>query len=166
MALEGWDAEKFVKDFDRDMLNARKRAGRKIGRKVVSEAKRALGKVDRKRKSMIKSKVVKTTGSLVVIDRAIDSRVREYGADIRAKGGGMLRIDLDPKDRGVASDFAVTKGGTTLLFSGIGEEARPIAVLKKSVKRQAVVKNKRISDIAERKFDDYAQAIEEELTNG
>ncbi|RKT35293.1 hypothetical protein BXY70_1326 [Roseovarius halotolerans] len=167
MSLKGWDPNIFVKDYERDLLNARKRAGRKVGRKIATKAKRALGGVDRVRKKQIKPKVARKTGSLIMKDSGPDARVREYGAEIKAKNGGMLRIDFDSGTRGQEGSFiAPGSDGAPLIYTGEGDDARPIAILKKRVKRRAVSKSKRLSDIAEDHFDDYLDQIEEEISNG
>jgi hypothetical protein len=166
MALEGWDPIKFSKDFEREELNARKRAGRKIGRKNVADAKRALGRVSPVRKKMITSKVNKKTGTLVHVDRASDSRAREYGEDYKAKPGKAIRINLDRQYRDTDGDFIGSIGGRLFVFEGEGEAARPIAILKQTVRRPAVERSKRLSKIVEDRMGEYMKQIEEELSNG
>ena len=167
MALEGWDPLKYEKQVARDLLNANKRAARKTGREVVKRARKALGKVDPKRKKMITSKVRKN-GTLVHIDRASDSRVREYGMTANAKPGGAIRVNFKKEYRDEDGDFAAKRGGSLLLFAEdpVTREAKPIAVLKRSIRRKPAERSKRLSDIAEKQFDEHRDRIHEELTNG
>ncbi|OOY22493.1 hypothetical protein BMI91_19620 [Thioclava sediminum] len=165
MAMHGWDARRFVKEFEREELNARKRAGRKIGAEVKREGKKALGKVSSARKKRITAKVAKNA-TLVVKDTGADARVREYGATIKPEKSQFLRVNFGPENRDVNGTFTADVNGKKLLFTGHGKTARPIAVLKKVVRRFAVSSNKKLSHILESKLDKYADLYEEELTNG
>jgi len=165
MALDGWDAKKFMDQFDRDALNARKRAGRKIGAKNIREAKKTLGKVSSIRKKQMKYKVFRT-GTLVHRDVGPDARSREYGSIAKAKPGHGLRINLKKEYRKLDGDFVAAVNGRMFLFEGEGEKARPIALIAQTIKRKAVDKTKRLSDIAEGNLNDYVELIEKELIDG
>ncbi len=164
MALEGWDAAKEVKRYEADIKRAQKKAARTIGKKNVRAAKRALGKVDAKRKKRISYKVRKN-GTLVHIDSGVNARAREYGQTIEAQAGGMLRIPFDAADRDTEGDFVAPVDGGLILFEGQGDEARPIAILKKSVRIKPEATSRRLSKIASDSFDDYVDEIEKEISN-
>lgn len=163
MALEGWDARKFTREFEREELNARKRAGRKIGRKSIQEAKKGLGRVSARRKKSMAAKV-RRNGTLVHIDSGPDARVREYGSDIQAKPGKAIRINLDKDYRDLDGNFVAQVKGRMFLFEGEGADAKPIAIIARSVRRRPTDQGKRLSTIVEKNFDQYVDQIEKELT--
>lgn len=165
MSIDDWDAKKFTKEYEREFLNAQKRTGRKIGKKVVKEAKRALGRVSAKRKKLIKYKV-RRNGTLVHIDSGYNARAREYGLTINSAPGSWLRIDLDPADRGKKGDFVAPVNGKMFLFENNGEDDRPIAVLKKRVVYRKTAVEKRLSKITEEHFKEYLKTLDEEIRNG
>lgn len=163
--LEGWDALKFADEFEKDLLRSQKKAARKIGRKVQTEARRAMGKVSRERKNRLKYKV-RRNGTLVWIDSGANARAREYGATISAAPGKGLRINFDKEDRGKDGSFIRAVGRNLLLFEGEGAAARPIAVIKRKVKIRESKEGDKLSKIATDKFDDYIDDIEKEITGG
>lgn len=162
MAIDGWDADKFTKQFARDLLNARKKAGRVIGKKNVAEAKKALGKVSPKRKKRITYKVRKN-GTLVHLDSGLDARTREYGATIKANPGGALRINFSKEYSKLDGDFIANINGNLILFDGEGDDATPIAILKKKIVRKQVNASKKLSKIASDSFNSYLDEIETQL---
>lgn len=163
--LEGWDALKFADEFEKDLHRSQKRAARKIGRKVQTEARRAMGKVSRERKNRLKYKV-RRNGTLVWIDSGVNARAREYGATISAAPGKGLRIDFSTAERDTIGTFTAQIGRNVLLFEGHGDRAYPIAVIKQQVKLRKTAKLKRLSEIAAGKLDEYIDNIDRELTGG
>jgi hypothetical protein len=128
----------YANTFEREILSAKKKAGRKIGRAVVKEriahliaenkervgggirnnvsrsarqnAIQGAGKISPRRKKAVRS-VVGRDGTLVVLDHAPMAVIQETGGVIRAKNKKLKVID---KRRGVKvgkKDTFVTKGG-------------------------------------------------------
>jgi len=166
MTLENWDSARFTREFEQEAMRAVKRAGRKTGVKIRKEARKALGRVDPVRKKRINFKIARRTGTLVVKDKAPDARIREYGATIRAQSGKGLRIDFDKSTRGDPGDFIARAGSDLLIFRGEGDDAQPIAILKRRVRRRAAPQSKRLSKIAQQHIPFLSRQIEEELVNG
>ncbi len=162
MNIQDWDGEKFAKEYEKELLRARRKAGNKVGGKVVKEARRALGKVSPARRKMITKKINKN-GNLIHKDRASDARVREYGAVITPKKSQYLRVNFGKEERKKDADFSVKTGSGILLFEGEGKSARPIAVLKKQVRRQPVTNPKKLSKIAADHAAEYFREIENNI---
>ncbi|WHZ36493.1 hypothetical protein [Sagittula sp. MA-2] len=171
MALEGWDADKFTKQFGRGLYNSVRRAAKVTGADVVQEFREdGLDGVGKKRRQAITFKVRKNN-TLAFIDRGHDSRVREYGATIRAKPGKSLRIVTDPDLReherrdlakGRARETFIVQGrtGPVVMARRANEkEARPVAVLKRRVVRKPIDEGDKLSTIAERNLKKYQDKI-------
>lgn len=193
--FEGRSGARFSFDygdtFDREVLTAQKKAGRKIGRAVVKERitamsaekkGRGIGAISPRRKKAVRS-IVGRDGTLVVLDHAPMAVIRETGGIIRAKGKKLKVVD---KRRGVkvaTKDTFVTKGG--LIFEKkkyrkqrrnsegkpIGPkpkqpEPRLIGVLKQEVAIPQLPAPARLSNIAEKHLKEFRDLFSEYLIDG
>lgn len=166
MSLEGWDERAFQKQFEADLRNAQKKAGRKIGPKVVRAAQERLGsKAGPKQKKKIYFKVRKK-GTFVVVDANTSARAHNFGADIHAKGKGM-RVPLNPQYRDRPIKFVVrTKSGQVLGFGQTSKGMAPIAVMRRKITIRQIAKSKQLRPILESYFDTFLKEMRNALYGG
>lgn len=179
MSLKDWDKDKFKADYSRSLYNGIRKAAYKIGKEIVYRFRDDnLQDVKSARNKAIGFKV-RRNNTLAIIDNGYDSRIREYGATIRATAGGALVVPFDgeeyreqkrrDKAKGRKQDtyLLVRPGKDPLVMLNEGDEARPIAVLKREVKREASHSQDKLSYISNdemKRFDDMvADLVEKEM---
>ncbi|MFC3088524.1 hypothetical protein [Tabrizicola soli] len=158
--VQGWDPIRYTREFEKELLTARVKAGKKIGPMIVKASRTALGRARPARRKAINFKVRKN-GTMVIIDRGKNARTREYGLTINARAGGWLRIDFDESTKNDAPAYTIkSRKGNILL---VADDTDPIAVLKKEVTIKPVDLPRRISTIANQHIATYLQMIEDNL---
>lgn len=167
MSLDGWDERAFQREFERDLRNAQKIAGRKIGPKVVREAQARLGN---SASSKLKKKIhyrVRKNGTFVAIDATSNARIRNFGGQISAPGGKGLRIPLHPGYRGKAIKFLVkTKSGQMLGFGQTSTGVAPIAIIRRRVTVHAAPRSQQLRPIVAKYFDTFIAEMRRALYGG
>lgn len=93
--VQGWDPIRYTREFEKELLTARIKAGKKIGPIIVKESRTALGRARPARRKAINFKVRKN-GTMVIIDRGRNARTREYGLTINARAGGWASRPAPP----------------------------------------------------------------------
>ena len=149
----------FVKDFEKEVMTARRKAGRKFGAIIVSERKRQLGSASARRKKAVKA-LIGRDGTLVAADFAPLARAQETGETIKAKGSRKLLVRIGPYPKPGEKTFSTKQG---FVF---GEGKRLIGVLKSSVVIPRASSVKRLSTIVDRVLPDYLEEIDKNLFEG
>ena len=164
--IRGFDGSLFG-DFEREVVRARRSAARKIGRQIVSERRRRLGnKVSPLRKRAVRSYAARD-GTLIVVDHAPMAVSQEFGATIRARKSKYLRIDAgeeaSPDDNVFTIPGKGENAGFVIASSGRKGDNRLLAVLRKSIRVKQLEQSRRLTFIAERRFDRYIEEITKNL---
>lgn len=164
MDIRNFDPNRFVREFEKELLRATKKAGRKIGPQNVKKARAALGRVEPVRRKQI-TYAVRKNGTLVHIDKGINARLREFGGTIVPKNAQGLAIPFGKKERATTPEFARYAKGKLLLFgTPAGEgKVRPIAVVKQKIVMRPVAKEKRLRTIVADSFQAYLSEVEKNL---
>lgn len=187
MARANADADTLVRQFERELVRAKRTAGTRVGTKIV-RAQRAKMKArfetgSRRRLAAVKRYVTKRTGTLIIADHAVMARLQEDGGVIGSTG--WLRIPLDT-GRGMDFEKAKRDGKTFTVRTNDGRvfvmrkaaagdqrtqraakahgqhgaRAFPVAVLKKRTTHRARLG---LRETVEAHADDYAAEIERQI---
>lgn len=167
--LRDFKVEKFVREFSRELAVAQRRAGRKIGPKVVKQFKAGLGAVDPKRKEKVYFKVWKN-GTFAAVDNGIDARRRELGKIIRPVTAGVsaIRVNFGKAERDTKATGAVKVGDKMFLVGKPHGESKPrlIAILKRKVIMKPVAEPLRLRTIVKNHFPAYLEEMSKHLGLG
>lgn len=181
----------YERQFRREVLAAKKKAGRVVGREIVKERIEGLKAVNsdrigganaisRRRRQAVRS-VVGRDGTLVALDHAPMAVIQETGGLIRGNGK-LLRIADDRRRERGKPTFVTKKGlvfevephrkrtrnadGTFRKSMKPKPKPRLVAVLKPEVAIPRLPEKARLTNIAEGKLGRYRDLIDQFLTEG
>lgn len=103
----------------------------------------------------------------MVVDHAPMAVAQEFGETIRARRTRFLRIDAgeeaSPTDRVFTIPGRGENAGFVVASSGRQGDNRLLAVLRKSVRIRQLEQSRRLTFIAERRFERYLEEINNQL---
>lgn len=174
MSVKNWDSGKFGDNYSRALYNAVRKASYDVGDDVVDIFRDdGLGDTKQSRQKKVRYKVHKNN-TLVFVDNGFDARIRDYGATIRPKEGGGLVIPFDGdafreqarRDKAKGRDrkmFMLKRQGKDplLMQKQPDGKSRPVAVLKREVKREALHPEDKLSYVANKGMEKFERLVGE-----
>lgn len=158
------------KDVQKELVTARKKAGKKVGGKVVKEQKaklRSSGAGSRRLKGV--RHIAGKDGTLVLLDHAPLATAQEEGETITARGGmlaiGRAGASLGKPGSRIPGAFVMrSKAGNLLLLRKKGKSGlERLAILLRSVR---ISKSLGFLRRAEAAVGEYVAEVETNLTEG
>lgn len=174
--LTNFNEAKMVKRYERKLYNAVRRGLYKAGPDIIDQY-REDGLDGTKTKRLKKAKfAVRKNNTMAFIDSGIDARVRNLGATIKPKGGGFLKVIVDPKYREqerrnaakgrTSKTFTIKKNDEILLMERAKkkkDKPKLVAVLKKEVVRKPIHPNDRLRGMVSKNMDNVQRAVQKEI---
>ena len=173
----------FAGQFSKAMVKARRKAGKKVGLKIVKERLSALsatssgGTLSRRRRKAVR-RVIGRDGTLVVLDHAPLAKIQETGGVITAKHRRMLIIDRRRLRKLNTATFVHNNAifraakwvkhtpGAELQPKNKANEPVLIGYLADKIRIKRLPGHAQIRTIMERHADEYRDEIDKHLIEG
>jgi hypothetical protein len=160
----------YANQFEKEFVAAKKKAGRKVGKKIIAAHKRdvvkAFGSISKSHTKKLNVFIHPEFGGLVVADLSRSARLREYGGNV--KGSPWLTIWFDKNANRTPQTDERTftrrgRDGKIYVFARRDGKWTPVGFLVRKIR---IPKQYRLQEHVAKYAPEYAAEIEKALIEG